>query len=70
MPETKQYITKVNIENEDYYFKDEDAREMIPEEETEANVRAMLTSWGLDGNVALQSAVAEVTDVDSSVITS
>ena len=70
MPETKQYITKVNIESEDYYFKDEDARGMIPEAELEQNVRNMLTSWGLDGNVALQSAVSEVTDIDSSVITS
>lgn len=70
MPETKQYITKVNIENSEYYFKDEDGRAMIPEEELEQNVRNMLTSWGLDGNVALQSAVEEVTDVDSSVITS
>lgn len=69
MPETKQYISKVSIESSEYYFKDEDGRAMIPGEETEANVRAMLTSWGLDGNVALQSAVAGTTDVGSSILT-
>ena len=68
MPD-KQYISKVNILDSEYYFKDEDGRAMIPEEETEANVRAMLSSWGLDGNVALQSAVAGTTDVGSSVLT-
>ena len=62
-------LSKIKINGIVYYLKDLWARANIPEEETMANVIAMLQEFGLDTTTTLEPGIADTAHADSLVLT-
>ena len=62
-------LSKIRLNNIDYDIKDAVARAGMVNEETDANVLAMLDGFGLNTTTQLSSASAGVTAAGSSIVT-
>ena len=61
-------LSKIKLNGTTYNFKDAVAREHIVSPETDANVKAMLTSFGLNTTTQLEPGTAGTSKAGSSVV--
>lgn len=62
-------LSKIKLNGTVYYLKDAWVRLNLPQEETMANVIAMLQEFGLDTTTTLEPGVADIAHADSLVLT-